>query len=524
MKKWQKFVLLVMSFNILFFAVDAKKREAEAFAVSTAAMVLGGLAIVGVGATLLSRNNADSLGSSIANYLGDTYDEAVSFNTVTETGVINVSPALKVAMNRAIGDKKRSLNTSKAKYERVEDYSSSSSSISTDVRASTGDLIRISFSYRYVGTQTSNQGTSLALWGRMNSNVITNNTHFYGVSGQYNKSYEITHNSLSNYPLDFVVHGKDYVISNLSIVNVTTASTPKAIEYEQYKNVPADDSERLTLIDNTVTQNQYVIDGSRINEGVSSISQLERKIDEIGETQQETNISIGKIFGALGNMPAAIATGIGNAFSWLKGLLTDIWNAILGIPAAVAGAMSGLWEDAGLVWSGIKDAVNATNNWLNNVLTGALDGLSNGIDNLSRVFQDTWAGIEAGLSAIGQNVLALPQTLLDDLTEIKTAVTALAIPTALDMSTYTNKMDELRQNMTSKFEFITLPIQQIKSVFAAPKSLYDVKFTILNHDVYVLPRMFEPVVNITKNVLTGSAVISTFIAIYRRFTPEEVIA
>lgn len=523
MKKWQKFVLLVMSFNILFFAVDAKKREAEAFAVSTAAMVLGGLAILGVGATLLSRQNADKLGSSIISNLGDSYADAVNFNSVTETGRIVMSPAMRIAMNKAIGDRKSSVAGHKAVGE-VPYFDIGSGSNNVGIRVNSGDMVRISFSYQ--GLDNFDGATSVYLEDIRGKDLVSG-MRIYGVSGVFNEVLEVS--SIANDSLGYIRilknnHGNHHAISNLKITNLSTVNTPEAIEYRQYENIPSDSTERLNLINNTVTQNEYVIDGSNIKEGVSSISQLEQKIDEIGDTQQETNITIGKIFGALGNMPAAIATGIGNAFGWLQGLLTNIWNAILGIPAAVAGAMSGLWVDAGLVWSGIKDSVNATNNWLNNVLTGALDGLSNGIDNLARVFQDTWAGIESGLAAIGQNVLALPQTLLDDLTEIKTVVTALAIPTALDMSTYTNKMDELRQNMTSKFEFITLPVQQIKSVFASPKSLYDVKFTVLKQDVYVLPRMFEPVVNITKNVLTGSAVISTFISIYRRFTPEEVIA
>ena len=60
MKKFKKYILLIMALNMCFFAYESEKREAEAFAMSTAALVLGGLAIVGGGA----RTSGDCRGRS----------------------------------------------------------------------------------------------------------------------------------------------------------------------------------------------------------------------------------------------------------------------------------------------------------------------------------------------------------------------------------------------------------------------------------------------------------------------------
>ena len=82
-------------------------------------------------------------------------------------------------------------------------------------------------------------------------------------------------------------------------------------------------------------------------------------------------------------------------------------------------------------------------------------------------------------------------------------------------------MAQLQKDFSAKFEFITIPIKQLSSLFSSPRSFFDLKIKFMNADVYVLPRIFESGVAFIKPILTGSVVVMTFISIYRRLTPGK---
>ena len=65
MKKYKKYILLILALNMLFFSFESKKREAEAFVLSTTALVVGALATLAVGGYVASQSVTEDLGQDI---------------------------------------------------------------------------------------------------------------------------------------------------------------------------------------------------------------------------------------------------------------------------------------------------------------------------------------------------------------------------------------------------------------------------------------------------------------------------
>ena len=127
--------------------------------------------------------------------------------------------------------------------------------VAIGLKANYGDMIQVSFNYANNG-ESSNPRFILSNSG--NSDVAP----YISLrdSGTITRVLQINRTSFINEELYYMTLG--LALTNVSIVNLSLAATPKGLEYEQYKSIPSNDTERLNVINNNITQNICYDDGS----------------------------------------------------------------------------------------------------------------------------------------------------------------------------------------------------------------------------------------------------------------------
>lgn len=538
MKKMRKYVLLVLALNMLFFSVESEKRKAEAFAIETAALILGGMAIVGAGGMILSRSGAGTLGEKISSGFeaaGGKIADIFSYNSVTDKGNLVMNLGLKVAMNNAIGQLKSDVSNAKAEYQNSSTLTTPSGYVkmASDITASKGDVLEVSFDYSvagspgqyyygqvYAGYISGVSPNALSAASKINLSEFP--------SGHYSKTVVVTADIASK-----TVYGAgsgsdgSLTISNLSVRNLSKMETPAYQQYKQYEAMPANADDRMAQINTALNKSEYAVSANSVQENVSSISQLEASMTAIEDNTAGTNTLIDRMITALGNIPAAIKT-----------------------------EMSDLWADAGAIWTGMSDKVTDFKTDVGAKIGAMSDSMAGGIDNIrtdmGTMFGNLRAGIDSaataaaanlaswgqltmdgiesgvgtiseGLSSLWTGVAAIPQTIVDGVGDLTDSITGLfTIPVA--------KMDENKAEMTAakelfigKFDWITVPIEQIKSLYAQRKSLFDVSVVLMGERVWLIPSNFRDGFGILRNVLSGAAIMSTTIFVYRRIQPKDVM-
>lgn len=536
-KKIKKYILFIMALNMCFFAYESEKREAEAFAMSTAALILGGMAIVGAGGVILSQSGAGTLGEKVIQGFeaaGNSISNIFSYNAVEDRGKLIMSPLLKMFMNDAIGE----LKTASGSY--VSSYQNNSSATKTGyytaylgstVKASKGDVLSVSFDYSSSGAESGFVSVGYTSGG-YDSEVAGVNTVklINSPSGHFSGTVTVAKNI---YDREIYLYGtpmKDggsLTISNFTITNLNNVAKPEYKNYQQYAPISADSGQRLAQLNTSLIKDEYDVSASNVQENVSSVSQIEQAVAAVGDDVAGTN-----------------------------SLLTRLMSGLANIPSAIKSEMSNLWADAGAIWSGMNDTliniktdVGAKIGAMSDSMAGGIDNirtdigammenLRSGIDSLSTSAAANMAkwgqlaldGIDAGvgtittgLTNIWERVADIPGAIAAIPGDIVTGLTDLAIPTPAQTAENEENMQTTKQLFLSKFDFITVPIEQIKSLYAQRKSLHDLTVDIMGQTVYVLPIQFAGVVSGFRPIASGAAVVGTIIFIYRRIQPEDVI-
>lgn len=272
------------------------------------------------------------------------------------------------------------------------------------------------------------------------------------------------------------------------------------------------------ITDKTIEKEQEkeatpIINDAKLNRLDGRVGKLESGLNTVKST--------------LADLPGKIVSGIGTLFSWLKGLLQDILTAIKAVPSLIITGLDNLFEDLGKVWTGIKDISQDIYNFLDKILSGMFDSLINAVNSLRNITSDLLGsiitGIKSGVSALSDVFTAMGDAIVTAIDLTIDMIMSIVIPSDLALERHKTKINKLQTNIAKKFEFITIPMGEIKGLFANPKSLYDVKLRILEQDVHVLPKMFKPVVQGFRPVFSGIVVLLTILNIYRRFSADEVI-
>lgn len=246
------------------------------------------------------------------------------------------------------------------------------------------------------------------------------------------------------------------------------------------------------------------------------------------------------------------------------GILSQIWRSITSIPSAISSAgvaastainnyAQNLWDDAGAIWSGLADTTTGIKADINAKMSALQDAMAGGIDNVKIGINDMRLQLGAGIDSVAANVAAWGQLTLDGiesgvgalsdgLTNIWTGVTSIPATIATGVTDITDKLtsvfvmtpEQVAENSSSftatkelllgKFDWITTPIEELKSIYSQRKSLHDVTFSFWGQEVHVLPYEYAGVVSVFRGVLSGSAIISTIIYIYKRVQPNDLLA
>ena len=514
-----------------FFAYESEKREAEAFAMSTAALVLGGLAIVGGGAAILSRTGAGKLGEKVVSGFeaaGGKIADIFNYNNVTDKGTLIMTPALKIAMNNAIGQLK-----AESIYSYTDDYNQSSSNatgynfamLTSQIYASTGDLLRVSFDYSsnvVKGSGSVHLGTSSS------SNIGSSLFNLYqSPSGTYSGTVEIT-KTMQNQKISLYASTKNtsetVTISNFKIENVTKAASPDAKQYQQYKNITSDSDARLTQIDNALNKTSYQVSANSVQENVSTIEQLESTLAAVEDNTAGTNTLIDRMITALGN-----------------------------IPSAIKAEMSNLWADAGAIWSGMNDTLINIKTDVSAKIGAMSDTMAGGIDNIRTDIGAMMENLRSGIDTVGTNVAGWGQLTLDGIdagigtitsgltniwtkttTAIETAATATTTAINTGIGTITDGLTTITDwvigfpamffswfvppdfsflgplitKATNDLEdkFGTLPsLADLGSAITIQeKSIYDIEITLMGKNYKIVPIALKPTIDWARPFLTAA--------------------
>jgi len=245
------------------------------------------------------------------------------------------------------------------------------------------------------------------------------------------------------------------------------------------------------------------------------------------------------------------------------GILTKIWNGITSIPASMAAAgvaasaainakADTLWHDAGAVWTGLADTatgikadVNAKMGALQDAMAGGIDNVRTNIDNMrlelgagidslkattATWFDNVGVKIDTGIDAltgkltdVWTGVAAIPAAIAAVPADIVTSLTDLAVPTAAQTAENNTNMNNTRLLLASKFEWIRIPIEEIKSLYGQRRSFFDVSVVVMGQEVVLLPAAYAATVSVVRNVMSGTMIMMTIIFIYRRVQPSDVV-
>lgn len=550
MKKMKKYLLLILALNMLFMSYESEKRKAEAFAIETAALILGGMAIVGAGGVILSRTGAGTLGEKISSGFeatGAKIADIFSYNSVTDKGNLIMSPVLKMAMNNAIGQ----LKSESSSY--VGDGLNSNTvsktgvgtvSMNAGVLVSTGDMVRISFDY--TSTNAGSYGNINAEVGGAAAAGATKLVYFNTKpNGSYSGTIQITKSTTKSMLSIVGTASSDagtVTMSNLKVENLTIMSTAGYQQYKQYESYPADANARLTQIDNTLTQSSYDVSANNVQENVSDISQLQSSMTAIEDNTAGTNTLIDRMITALGN-----------------------------IPAAIKAETSDLWADAGAIWSGMGDTlvstqadVNAklanladtTAMGLDNVkigLTDAMESIRGGIDSFAATAAANWAswgqltldGIDAGIGAITSgltNAWTNTTTAIDTastaakdgigainteigkiatfITDLPNTLLRLIVPAEGEFS-MKEKIAELARLLEQKFGSLNDLYGYLEGATTTGSgSIYNIEVSLLGKQYKIVPIFLKPTIDAARPFLTAAVNLTSITFLVHRNKKE----
>lgn len=586
MKRWKKIAIIAISLNLLFFSYDGRKREAEASAIAIGGGGLGavttlggfaalspyllpaalvGLAGVAVGLTIVNWDVIVNYGQNVISKMAEK-GHAVESYVIVDTTSVMFTDELKASMIEAYQD----LPMQSTNYTVTRDtvgprgfesfqlelvnpvIAAGTTTVFTNLHGVFLDRNPTSSSYQkiielYITSKifagdSDNNHAGLEIFavdrsGNIIGRYLEEDTAIYFTGGFYalNKSeVSFTYGAINDYGQPMTEIAGFGFVNNMAVdVELTNAYigaypgfefkldrstvaplTLPVATHTKYVDQVVANNEVISFSNQADLTNVTAIDLPKVSDKTLTPDQVKVITSGIPLTNEGSVGSTGTIIDTVTSIPGAIITGIGNLFSWLQGLLISIWNAILALPTTIVTGISSFFGWLQGLLTNIWSAILATP-------AAIVTGISSFFGWLQGLLTNIWNGVLAIPSAIVSGITGVFNWVQGALDNIWTGITSLVIPA--DMTVYTTQMNDLNDTFKRKFEFITIPIQRFKELYRQEKSLYDLSFTLMDVKVYPFPRSFSPVVDIVRPVLTGSVVLSSLLAIYRKVSPDEVV-
>lgn len=127
-------------------------------------------------------------------------------------------------------------------------------------------------------------------------------------------------------------------------------------------------------------------------------------------------------------------------------------------------------------------------------------------------------------SAMSDFITGIPNMfieLFDGLLGLVEKVVELFVPSSEQIEELKSSLDLLVDDLTGKFDFVLEPVNQIKTVYSQPKSIYDLTLEYDGQVINVIPPFLKSSIDKLKVLLNGAVVLTTFITIYKRFVGRE---
>lgn len=529
-----------------FFAYESEKREAEAFAMSTAALILGGLAIVGGGAAILSRTGAGTLGEKVVSGFeaaGGKIADLLNYNSVTDKGTLVMNMGLKVAMNNAIGQLKSEASSSKAEYSNSSSITSTSSGnikMASNITASEGDVLEVSFDYSdpspdYYGDVYAAyiSGVSPKALSSAATIKLRNSS-----SGHYSKTI-VVDISITDKTVYAAGSGDSLTISNLTVRNLTKMDSPGYQQYKQYQSMSSNADDRMAQINTALNKSQYVVSANSVQENVSTIQQLESTLASVEENTAGTNTLIDRMITALGNIPSAIKSEMSNLWAdagaiWtgmndtLINIKTDVGAKIGAMSDTMAGGIDNIRTDIGAMMENLRSGIDAVGTNVAGWGQLTLEGIEAGVSSISTALTDTWTKITTKITEGVGTITDGIGKLTDGLTGVIEWI--IGFPAMLfgvfvppDFAFVDPLMNELQVDFDSKFSQFDALDQIFQNMFGATKSIYDIQVTFFGRQYYIVPILYKPTIDSFRPFMTGLLDLYVVTLLYRRYKGDTVI-
>lgn len=361
-----------------------------------------------------------------------------------------------------------------------------------------------------------------------------------------------------------------FSVTDYSVNIIPAITTPEQLDMaRQFADVPTSAIER----DQSITSQLPVgktISTRRTNDitGVTSISDITYaepdiiEIDDIDTEGDEEGYTgwfsglftvLTNIFNFIVAIPDLIAEAliflfemVVNAISGLSGAISGMFGSLMsmlgGISSAISNIVNTIYSVTSQITSSISDVINSVTNSVWDISLSIWDtgesiitGIGTSIGSAVTTTVDTITELGTNvISGLGDILSSMLNTVIDAYNAFDTwsrtfansiadAVVGIVVPTDTMLNKIKTTFNELRAEFLLRFEFITVPIKSISTVFSSPKSLYDLNIEILNEKVHVMPRTFESAINYARPIFSGVIVLITIIGIYKKVTVKEVV-
>lgn len=258
---------------------------------------------------------------------------------------------------------------------------------------------------------------------------------------------------------------------------------------------------------------------------------------------------LGEKFQSLDN---SISQGIGSITSRLSLIANDILlipqrtldlvgqfdskvilNAVAAIPNRVSDTMSGLFEDAGVVWSGIKESLGELSTDFGNGLVEVKEGIEAGIKDFSGKLSAVKDSISEKISSMSDSlVLSIEgvqtkvESGINSISQVGAGVlTWLKNFFVPDFSGIKDSWVSLLDKLKGKFKPILDLTSSFSNVFSSRKSIYDIEITIFKQKIRPVPITLKPAIDVFRAFANALCILLTLWRTYKRFVGEgDVIA
>lgn len=490
MKKFKKYILLILALNMLFFSFESKKREAEAFVLSTTALVVGALATLAVGGYVASQSVTEDLGQDILNKLtagGFDIKDYLMEKAMAGYFTFQMKQEFAELANSAV----------QTKVDTISHYKSRPV-VNHNVKPTVAENATFNVAQLFSPVTSSNEfvvGTTLALSfvaaeaipARTEFFVVANGQKIYGqvelseiaagqtvnleytISDYFDGYYDFQSAAVQEYLITATPYAgayeigytNPYVVSNLNITVSQPIAAADAPVYDQFGAVSADPAARAgTITDRLNIGATYDIDGTANLTGATSIEQV--------ATINPDSIGTGETSG-LGGYINMIINAIKALAGWIAAAFVGMFQDILDAMSSLQGMLSSM---LGTIINAIYSIPTSIGNYISNV-TRAIDNLpvwtinssiQEMIGRLSGVLYETSANIKSGMQDLWEDAGAIWSGMGDTLTNIKTDMGA-KIGAMSD--TMTGGIDNIRTDIGSMMENLRAGIDSVATSAAA---------------------------------------------------------